>query len=223
MKIINCFKTKPFNILAVILLIIIIALLVYQCCVLSKDDNNTNMFFYETPYYYHYRALGKNDKDYVDYYNNARTSSDGLYEVTDYEDGVCIRDYFGEEKNVIIPETIDGKKVVKIGIKYFSTDFSDDETIPEYIKSETAFEAQWNDVDAYNSFIESIYIPRYVREIESQTFRDAGEKLKKIEVAPENKYFKSSRGMLFSATGVLLWDYNTSFDICDYDPQVCAY
>lgn len=212
-------KSKVFNILSVILLVVIIALLAYNCYLLKNDDYEDFTCYYETPNYYHYRAVGENDKDFVDYYKNVRTSSDGLYDVTDYEDGVCIREYLGEEKNVIIPETIDGKKVVKIGISYYSTEFSEDETAPEYINYETAFEAQWNDVDAYNSFIESIYIPRYVREIDSYTFRTAGEKLKKIEVAPENEYFKSSRGMLFSATGVLLWDYSISFDIsyCDTD------
>ncbi len=218
MKIIEFLKSKKFNIILDALLIVIIVLLAYNCYLLKNDNDEDFYCYYETPNYYHYRALGLNDKDYLNQVNHSRESEDGLYYISDYKDGVCIRAYYGNEKHVIIPETIDGKKVVKIGIAYYSQEKFSDE-MAEYIDSKTAFEAQWNDVDAYNSFIESFYIPKYVREIDSHTFRDAGEKLKKIEVDPENEYFKSSKGMLFSANGTLLWDYSTHFDICTCDPQ----
>ncbi len=78
------------------------------------------------------------------------TSTDGKYEYTEYDEGVTIDKYLGDEENVTIPSEINGKSVTEIGYNAFQ----------------------------YNESIKSVTIPEGVTEIENNAF--SGSTLKTV-------------------------------------------
>lgn len=108
-----------------------------------------------------YNAIAK---DYLENYNKA-TKRSGDFIITDFEDGVCINEYIYDKTKVNnnsltvgIPETIDGKKVLKLGAackKVWDNDISMDY---EYI--ETGFL-----INVPSKINVTVKIPKTVRDI----------------------------------------------------------
>ena len=165
--------------------------------VIIKDGNR--IYYPQIPYYsfldecggalYNNLSVSEEDKKTEEY-------MDKIYEadnfwVSDYENGICINRYVGNEKDVVIPEKINGKNVIKIG-QYFERswdDAADGISCSKYI-FKNAF---------YGTEIESVFLPGTVKEIVSDTFCDSNDKcLKKINVSKENPYYLSVNGILFS-------------------------
>ncbi len=134
-----------------------------------------------------------NDKLYacIKKYETAEENSD--FVVQDYFDGVSIVRYKGKSSTVEIPETLNGKSVIKIG-GYLHNYGSDDEPLHIY---RSAFDC---------SQIKKIVLPKSVREIVYNSFHTVcySEKdpsddiLETIEVSPENQYYSSDNGMLYN-------------------------
>lgn len=102
---------------------------------------------------------------------------DFVYSVT-IDDQICIEDYRGTEKDVVIPEEIDGKPVTEIGKDAFVTSVAEKIEIHagiDYIAGENPF------VDA--------------------------NRLKEINVSPDNAEYSSQDGILFSKDGKTLLHY----------------
>ncbi len=75
-------------------------------------------------------AEASSEIDSTESYENSQESSssviiqtDGDFEYTENEDGITVTKYIGDSKEVVIPETIDGKPVTVIG-RYFLNDSS---------------------------------------------------------------------------------------------------
>lgn len=114
--------------------IIIFLIVIFQIFILFPSCNNSvhsnyknengykeyisdsNSGYKDVPYYNVSDSMN-NSKAAREYYkNNCRRVFD--YLITDYEDGVCINRFFGTQDSygtITIPETIDGKPVVKLG------------------------------------------------------------------------------------------------------------
>lgn len=103
----------------------------------------------------------------------ATTTADGIFEYEVLEDGtISITGYRGTDTEVIIPETIEGKKVTSIGERAFS---------------------QCTELTTIN-------IPANVGEIRATTFYGCSN-LKEINVDKDNKNFYSIDGVLFNDIG----------------------
>ena len=83
--------------------------------------NGDNLVFSNIPYYYYSDGCGNIlnnyslpvpdvDKKIEEYISKMYKSGDFL--VSDYNGGICINRYVGNEKDVVIPEKIDGKILV---------------------------------------------------------------------------------------------------------------
>ena len=117
----------------------------------------------------------------------------------DYGEGFAVRDYNGgveivqggfEEEVLEIPETLDGKPVIKLG-GYFED--------PEPILNE---ESRYSFYSCFwNTECKVIYIPSSVKEIVKGTFDI--ETLEKIEVDKDNPYYSSKDGILYNKDGTI--------------------
>ena len=152
--------------------------------IVGKDDYNRLIIIEGIPYYYYIEGcFFDDDADEINKYSD-KIYSYREYELSEYQNGVCINAYYGDEKEVVIPETIGGKKVVALG-----NHFSDSEEIVF-----TAFEDPYGE-----SIITSIHIPSGVKYIANGTFSSGSfTKLKTITVDKDNPYYYSFCGMLFS-------------------------
>jgi len=165
----------------------------------QRDADGNIILVEDVPYYYYAeKVFWEGDKEGVEEFNEkcyvSKENED--YVIYDYKDGVAISSYDGEGGDVVIPETLDGKKVVKLGCyqnNYF--DFDDENEV----FASAAF------CDSSNTIqIKSIHIPSGVKEIVCYTFSTNGDSLK-ITVDEDNPYYYSFNGMLFSkATKKLL-------------------
>lgn len=114
----------------------------------------------------------------------SKENSDWL--ISDYEDGVSINKYLGNDKDVVIPEKLDGKTVLRL-------DFNFIEQPDDYIYND-GDSILYHDHCAFdNTNIESISIPSGVKEIRKRTFTgiygQSAPTLKKITVSNDNEYF----------------------------------
>lgn len=105
--------------------------------------------------------------------------------ITDYKNGVCINRYNGKDRNIVLPETLDGKKVIKIG-----ADVSVDE-------SDVLYNLPFADRE-----IKSITIPSTVKYIVLDAldcYNKSGEDyLESIYVDGDNPYYSSVDGILYN-------------------------
>ena len=72
----------------------------------SEDIYSDSGNVFDEQYSTNYKArtyVSKEDKDWL---------------ISDYEDGVSVNKYLGEDKEIVIPETLDGKKVLRLDINY---------------------------------------------------------------------------------------------------------
>ncbi|MCH5299179.1 MAG: leucine-rich repeat protein [Ruminococcus sp.] len=170
-----------------------------------QPDSNGNLVLYDKAPYFnildemyikHNDALNAPDDDtssnklwaivdeYEDNLSKAPKHSD--FVVTDYKDGVCINSYKGSEQHVVIPATINGKKVIKIGLRVFQGECD--------ILLESPFQ---------NHNIKSITLPSTVKEIVMDAFNcynadSQKDYLENIYVDSENPYYASVDGILYN-------------------------
>lgn len=174
-----------------------------------QNDNDTKesylqegsvINYEDIPYYYFNDPVEKSNcdtsymesikKEYKEYSYN----DDGdkiIYR--DYLDGVEIVKYDGWDNVLKIPETIDGKPVIKLG-GYL--DDSDEETIGY---------ALYSCIFTDKIEVQEIYIPSKVKEIVYDTFCDVdgGYDLQKIKVSKDNPYYSSKDGILYNKDGTI--------------------
>lgn len=151
-----------------------------------------------------------NEKAYEYYKKNKRVV--GNYTITDYEDGVCLNKINTtpeDESEIKIPETIDGKPVVKIG---------------SYVRDESA---KFDDIFLCNPFNRAMHctvtLPSTVKYISSDallspTFmvededRDIYAYIDAFEVVSDNPYYSSYNKNLYSKDySKLLYLYDDSY------------
>ena len=154
----------------------------------------------------------EDDYEYERNYENSRKSGDfviGDYYSEDYElEGVCILDYMGSSKDVVIPEQVDGADVVALGAYDRSYSYDDwvcqpfentgfrSITLPstlKYIYYETL------------SFGDAVYISEQDKENYDITLPES------INVDPENEYFSSENGILYSKDKTCLLNVPTNY------------
>lgn len=125
---------------------------------------------------------------------NYRTAKDNTdFVIQNYLYGVSIVKYQGKEDTVEIPETLDGKVVLKIGGYYH--DYDSSSNVIYFFKP--AFDC---------SKTKKLILPKTIKEIVHNSFHtvcyseeDSSEDiLEIIEVSPENQYYCSSDGILYS-------------------------
>lgn len=132
-----------------------------------------------------YYTLRKMDKDF-----SVQNLGDGTVKIIQYE---------GTEKDVIVPESIDGKKVTAIGPMAFANGIVEIEsvTLPDSITTleDNAF--------FRCSKLKKIRIPKNVSSIGQRVFGGgySGDDLTEINVDPSNPYFTTKDGVLFDKSG----------------------
>lgn len=151
-----------------------------------------------------------NEKAYEYYKKNKRVV--GNYTITDYEDGVCLNKINitpEDESEIKIPETIDGKPVVKIG---------------SYVRDESA---KFGDIVLCNPFNQAlrctVTLPSTVKYISSEALltpnfmvededRDIYARIDYFEVVSDNPYYSSYNKNLYSKDySKLLYLYDDSY------------
>lgn len=109
--------------------------------------------------------------------------------ISDYEDGISVNKYLGKDKEIVIPETLDGKKVLRLDFNYSKQ--PDDTWSHDGPHSYDYYHCAFDKTD-----IELITIPSGVKEIRYGTFLNISstEKptLKKVAVNKGNKVFYSN-------------------------------
>lgn len=142
-------------------------------------------------------------KEIIKKYNDTfRIASDNKdYIISDYKSGVCINKYVGKDRNVIIPETLDGKKVIKLGA-YIDCYFGGDEFSNEYSSPFAASPVARK--------IESVTLPKTVKFISLNalhgissvgwydTYKSSDHSLESIYVDEDNPYYSSVDGILYT-------------------------
>lgn len=152
----------------ILIFTVIIAILLCSCGYKKDVDDNESDYVSEDDYY---QGLEYKDPDKPE-----KTYKSGDYTVSDFKGGICINKYSGSEKNIKIPEDIDGKKVVSISGYY----------------SDEGFISAFNDAD-----ITSLLIPSSVEYISCLSLRYL-EKLQNITVEDDNPYYSSVDSILYS-------------------------
>ncbi len=119
----------------------------------------------------------------------------GNYLITDYEDGVCINRYYGNSTKVDIPETLDGKPVVKLD-GYFVEDL-EEEGIYYTVSPFDGFKKYEITLPSSLKYISNVVlyepIGMYDDSIDLNWFN-----LTKINVDEDNPYYYSENGVLFT-------------------------
>ncbi len=151
----------------------------YGHIIVSEDD----------PHFYYlekYNFLVSNDNELM------KKTADSIHPsienedfyVSNYKNGICINGYVGNDEDIIIPEYLDNKKVLKIGSQIIGFDDGSDDLL-----CMTPFYDEHRDFE-----IDTIYIPSGVKEISFASL-DEG---KRIVVDKNNPYYYSVGGVLFS-------------------------
>lgn len=181
-------------------------------------DSDGNLALYDKAPYYNVF-----DKMYIEYRENIyndnrlikltkkydktfRAASDNKdFIISDYKSGVCINKYLGKEENIKIPDTLDGKKVIKLGAYIYYNFSEEDNYYSEYASPFASLPVV--------SDIKSITLPKYLKYISYQSLygvslmgnnSTAGEAfqtkhtMENIYVDKENPYYASFDGMLYS-------------------------
>ena len=116
------------------------------------------------------------------------------FTLTDTEDGVSVRSYIGNQKSIIIPDTLGGYPVVRIGKNCFQEREIERIAFPSGLKSIGT--CSFCGV----SGLKEVYIPASVEEIAKNAFSDCPS-IEKFTVDPGNPNFTSlSDGVLYNKT-----------------------
>ncbi len=171
-------------------------------------SNNTESYlkkgakirFKNDPYFYYVDSFNTfqfkpgGDDELESYYKESKKlykRKDEKIEYRNYLDGVEIVKFISKKKTIDIPETVDGKHVIKLG--GFINDYESD--YPDYDDQMIALIPCLSYAEEY----EIIYIPSSVKEIVDQTFEEPC--LKSIKVSKNNKHYCSKNGILYSKNG----------------------
>lgn len=180
------------------------------------DENRNEIVNKDIPYYgymdYYDGAYSHCDvltqEESRDYENSMYESDDGMFLISDYKDGVCINHYLGKEENVVIPDKINGKKVVKLG-----------GYMQEFDSGDLVF------FTAFSTYaIKSVSLPKYLKEIVSGVFGDFAREnmfdhteegknyLSNISISEDNPWYSSDNGILYNKDKTILLEipYNYS-------------
>lgn len=161
----------------------------------DETDQNGNIVILKNDPYYGYIEKSYWEEDYkniiVYQQKNSYLSKENKdYTVSNYDGGICIEHFWGETSDVLqIPETIDGKPVVKLG-QYLLVDQENN-----VFGDALAF---GGDNETTQPKIKEVYIPSGVKEIVAHTFSSMGSDLEKIIVDKNNPYYYSENGNLYS-------------------------
>lgn len=189
------------------LLVLLILFSLFGCekekFVAYEDENGHIILSEDDPHFYYLEKYDDSVSRDIELMKKAEESmyipdDNKDFYVSDYKDGICINSYMGDDEDVVIPEYIGGKKVIKIGcdIWYHEID-TGPMTVPPFY-------------DEYRDFeIDTIFIPSGVKEISFASL-DWG---KRIVVDKDNPYYFSIGGILFSreTKKVLLIPYHLFF------------
>lgn len=145
------------------------------------------------------------------------------FSYSDYNEGIELTGYYGNSRSVIVPQSINGKQVIRLGDSLFKNNTELTYiTLPEGLKEigELAFYCCSNlseisipeSVETIGSFafyasseLRSFYVPQNVREIGDFCFGWTG--IENIEVSKYNKSYKSVDGVFYDVSGKLLICY----------------
>ncbi|MCR5653698.1 MAG: hypothetical protein K6F88_07850 [Ruminococcus sp.] len=189
----------------------------------SKNENYKNAFGYKQyvsdrgtgykdyPYFNTETAGEENSKARKYFESNSRSNPAGfLY--TDFEDGICINkylgslDFFAEENVINIPETIDGKPVVKLG-SYIEKD--EDSGFYDAFSPFGDVRNCTLNLPSGIKYIENASLWEFVGCIEDEDLKAKSPHIHKINVDDNNPYYSSKNGILLSKDcKTLLYDYN---------------
>ena len=162
----------------------------------KPNKNGDYMIYPKAPYYDIFDELYADytvaDPTYddgidIDFYNKFRksvrmASDNSDYLISDCKGGVCINKYTGEEKDLRIPETLDGKKVVKLGFDVYVGECD--------MSLDSPFE---------KCELKSITLPSGLRDIVNDALLGGfSNNLARIEVSKDNPYYTSVDGVLFT-------------------------
>lgn len=145
-------------------------------------------------------SIVENKKAFEYYNNNIRKCGDFM--ITDYSDGVCINDFIatadeenGDDGEIIIPETLDGKKVIAIGAYCYNKMGSTEEDV--YNKFRGAFDSEGVGFDL------KLVLPSGLKYIGRLSTDQTGtdyviEGCIEFSVDENNPYYKSKDGNLYT-------------------------
>ena len=173
------------------------------------DENHNAIINADIPYYGYidhydvtYSGAGAvTVAEYKEYSKTMYESDDGAYLISDYKDGVCLNRYLGTEDTLIIPDKINGKKVIKIGGYIQKLDGDEDFLFMSAFSSQP---------------VKSITLPKYVKEIADGVFRDPvfvdyfepnGRNefcLESVNVSEDNQWYSSENGFLYNKDKTIL-------------------
>ena len=173
------------------------------------SDRDTG--YKDIPYFNTYTAGEENSKARKYFNSNIRSCPKGFF-YTNYENGICINKYIGSsdsfaEENVInIPETIDGKPVVKLG-SYIEKD--EDSGFYDAFSPFGNIRNCTLNLPSSLKYIESAALWEFVGCIEDEDLKAKSPHVYKINVDENNPYYSSRGGILLSKDcKTLLYDYN---------------
>lgn len=145
------------------------------------------------PYYYFNDELEKftNDEDFINQlnkYNKTINDSDKDIVYREYNEGLELVSFcFFYPPEIVIPEEIEGKPIIKLGGSLEVEEAIGDSCLYNY----------WNCF--FITPPTSIFIPSGVKEIVKGTFDI--ENLERIEVSKDNPYYSSKDGILYDKSG----------------------
>ncbi len=126
--------------------------------------------------------------------DTAKASKDNPdYLITENNEGVCIVSYVGHSDKIIIPDYLDGKKVIKIGGNMVSESADDDGS--SYEQYLPAFSG---------TYYKELHIPKFLKEISELNFQiELFEENthRKLTVDKDNPYYSEKDGLLCSKDG----------------------
>ncbi len=183
----------------------------YEAYISDRDTGYEGMEYFGTT-----EAIEESDEAYLYYKNNIRECGD--YLITDYEDGVCINKYIGQGRkkdawgsyNLDIPETLDGKPVVKIGSYIEDYDY-ENECYYDFVEFNPIDYYAHNVVSALSGWaLDDLNLPKTIKYISKNALEswvgastndnDYYESacIDDINVSQDNPYYSSENGELFS-------------------------
>lgn len=182
--------------------------------------NDKSSSYEKTPFFNVGDSISYNADARKFYENNSRKI--GNFLVTNYEDGICINKYlYSAGYDLIIPETLDGKPVVKLGGYLPNTDDAFTEVIGAFAGN-TGINLI---IPASVKFISSNAL-EFSRAMIPEDCRYMFVYISSFEVDENNPYYSSKNGSLYSKDFKnLLWVNTTSFspDNPEWDESIHNY
>lgn len=151
------------------------------------------------------QEVGEIDIYDYQYTRNFRKASDNKdFLISDYKNGVCVNAYSGNDMDVVIPMTLDGKKVIKIGCNILQEEY------------DTFIVSPFCGLD-----LNSITIPKTVKEITygalSTSLASAEKTYKYLYVNSDNPYYTSIDGILYTKDKKCLLQIPTNYQKTEID------